>query len=83
MWQGRGPILTRFKDPKDPNNSVWQPWSVPAVKTQTWRENYQDKNIADNPLHPTVADLLIGPERCVQSSAALSAPLHEYLFVFA
>ena len=61
--QGRGPILSRYKDPHDTNNSVWMPWSVPAVKAQNWSENYQDKNIVDNPVMPTVADLLIGPER--------------------
>lgn len=83
--QGRGPILTRFKDPADPKNSVWQPWSVPAVKTQTWQENYQDKNIADNPLHPTVADLLIGPERIVEvrraKYIAISRLTNDYLNV--
>jgi hypothetical protein len=33
---------------------------VPAVKAQPWIFNYEDKNIADNPVHETVADLLIG-----------------------
>lgn len=58
-------ILSRYKDPLVASNSVWSPSSVPAVRAQNWSENYVDKNIADNPVHPTVADLLIAPERCV------------------
>ena len=34
---------------------------MPAVRTQSWLQNYEDDNIADNPVHPTVADKLIGP----------------------
>lgn len=63
--QGRPPILSRFKRPESPLNNAWSPDSVPAVKAQSWEQNYLDKNIADNPLHPTVADLLIGPEQVV------------------
>ena len=62
--------MSRFKDPNDPNNAVWEPWSVPAVKAQNWTENYKDKNIVDNPVHRTVADLLIAPERYVGCASA-------------
>ena len=65
VLQGRPPILSRYKNPNATVNNVWEPSSVPAVKTQSWGENYQDKNIADNPEHPTWADLLIAPEVCV------------------
>lgn len=64
LGQGQPPILTRYKDPTQ--HSLWEPGSVPAVRTQTWEQNYLDKNIADNPLHPTVADLLIGLPRVVE-----------------
>jgi len=37
---------------------------------QTWEQNYEDFNIADNPTHPTVADLLIAPEVIVESRRA-------------
>jgi hypothetical protein len=59
--QGQPIIKTQYKDPR--KNSNWEPNSVLSVKTQTWAENYADKNIADNPVHPTIADLLIGPDR--------------------
>ena len=59
-------IFSRFINPDNPTNSYWSPDSVPAVKSQPWAENYEDKNIMDNPVHPTVADLLIGPHRKVQ-----------------
>ena len=61
--QGQPPILSRYKDPSDPTTSPFQPSSVLSVKTQTWGQNYHDNNIADNPVIPTVADLLIGPDR--------------------
>jgi hypothetical protein len=60
--QGQPPILSRYKAPED--HATWSPNSVLSVKTQTWAENYADKNIADNPIIPTIADLLIGPDRC-------------------
>jgi hypothetical protein len=60
-----GAVASRFLDPADPKNSVWRPSSVPAVKAQSWRENYVDGNIADNPPHPALPDKLIGPERRV------------------
>lgn len=59
--QGQPPIYSRYKDPL--MHSDWMPASVPAVKAQPWVYNYADNNIADNPVHQTVADLLIGPER--------------------
>ncbi len=46
---------------------------MPAVKAQPWVFNYEDKNIADNPVHETVADLLIGLDQYV--SACCSAPI--------
>jgi hypothetical protein len=64
--QGQRVILSRFVNPDVPANSYWSPSSVPAVKAQPWTRNYADKNVADNPVHPTVADLLIGPHRPVQ-----------------
>jgi hypothetical protein len=63
--QAQKVIMTRFVNPDDPKNSYWSPDSVAAVKAQPWTENYEDKNIMDNPVHPTVADLLIGPHRKV------------------
>jgi hypothetical protein len=60
-----GAVVSRFLDPANPDNSVWRPNSVPAVKAQSWRHNYLDGNIADNPPHPALADKLIGPEQLV------------------
>jgi hypothetical protein len=60
-WQGQPPILSRYKAPAD--HASWSPNSVLSVKTQSWADNYADKNIADNPIIPTIADLLIGPDR--------------------
>jgi hypothetical protein len=68
--QGRPPIVSRYLSPNATENNHWSPSSVPAVKTQPWRENYEDKNIADNPPHPTVPDLLIGPEHVVETRRA-------------
>jgi hypothetical protein len=68
--QGRPPILSRYLDPNSTDNSGWSPSSVPAVRTQPWVENYEDKNIADNPPHPTVPDLLIGVEHIAESRRA-------------
>jgi len=64
--QGFVPIASRFLDPNVSANSAWQPESVPAVKAQPWAANYRDKNIADNPTHPTIPDLLIGPHTIVE-----------------
>ena len=63
--QGQNLILSKFINPRNLTNSAWTPGSVPAIKTQPWHRNYADKNIADNPVHPTIADLLIGPLRPV------------------
>ena len=65
--QGRPPILSRYLSPNASENNAWSPSSVPAVKAQPWMQNYEDKNIADNPPHPTVPDLLIGLEHIVES----------------
>ncbi|KAL3801395.1 hypothetical protein HJC23_007005 [Cyclotella cryptica] len=35
-------IRSRFLDPNDPENNVWVPGSVPALKGQTWKANYED-----------------------------------------
>ena len=63
LLQGQTPILSRYKAPDQ--HATWEPDSVLSVKTQPWDQNYADKNIADNPVHATVADLLIGPTRFV------------------
>ena len=57
-----GAVDSRFIDPANKTNSYWLPSSVPAVKAQPWYRNYMDGNVADNPLHPTVPDKLIGPQ---------------------
>jgi hypothetical protein len=81
--QGKPPILSRYKDPTDPENNAFVPGSVPAVRAQEWGANYLDKNIADNPVHPTVPDRLIGPEQNVESRRAkylaVSLLSHDYL----
>lgn len=64
--QARKVVTSRFINPDEPSNSYWSQSSVPAVKAQPWAQNYEDKNVVDNPMHPTVADLLIGPHRPVQ-----------------
>jgi hypothetical protein len=35
-------IHSRFLDPNDPANNVWIPDSVPSVKGQSWKANYDD-----------------------------------------
>lgn len=35
-------IQSRFLDPNDPANNVWIPDSVPGVKGQPWKANYED-----------------------------------------
>jgi hypothetical protein len=35
-------IQSRFLDPNDPANNVWIPLSVPGVKAQTWKANYEE-----------------------------------------
>lgn len=42
LGQGYPVVTSRFKDPKDANNSLWSPESVPSVKAQSWAANYQD-----------------------------------------
>lgn len=65
-----GVVTSRFIDPAFPENSKWMPNSVPAVKAQPWEANYREKNIVDNPLIPTVPDLLIGPNNVVEQRRA-------------
>jgi hypothetical protein len=60
-----GAVDSRFIDPKNMTNSYWLPSSVPAVKAQPWYRNYLDGNVADNPLHHTPPDKLIGPQTLV------------------
>ncbi len=60
----------RFLDPDNPKNSIWSPSSVPAVRTQPWGKNYYDRNIADNPIHPTIQDQLIGLPRIAEQRRA-------------
>jgi hypothetical protein len=64
--QGQLLVTSRFQDPFKPEYSLWRPSSVPAVRAQPWAENYREKNIVDNPIHPTAADLLIGPNAVVE-----------------
>lgn len=35
-------IQSRFLDPNDPKNNVWIPNSVPSVKGQTWKANFEE-----------------------------------------
>ena len=35
-------IRSRFLDPNDPANNAWIPQSVPGVKAQTWKANYEE-----------------------------------------
>lgn len=83
LGQGQPPVETRYKDPTDPANNLWQPDSVPAVKAQSWGANYKDKNIADNPPHTTPPDLLIGLPHIVEwrraKYLALSRLTDDYL----
>ena len=65
-----GPIESRYKDPDQNSNNVWMPSSVDRVKAQEWKYNYLDGNIADNPIHPTLPDKLIGPSFIAQSRRA-------------
>lgn len=44
-------IESRFKDPMEPNNSVWRPDSVPAVKAQPWQYNYIDGSCGIRQFH--------------------------------
>ena len=78
-----GAVASRFLDPADPKNSAWKPSSVPAVKAQSWRHNYIDGNIADNPPHPALPDKLIGPEQLVLTRrskyVAVSRLANDYL----
>jgi len=66
LGQGNPVVTSRFRHPSDPANNAWVQDSVPAVKAQTWEENFFDDNIADNPPHPTVPDKLIGPPKVVE-----------------
>eukprot|EP00501_MAST-03F_sp_TOSAG23-6_P002165 GSMAST32.ASY1.ANO1.2265.1 assembled CDS len=61
-----GQVESKFFDPGYSDNNAWKANSVPAVKSQTWQENYLDGNIADNPPHSTKPDKLIGPTRVVE-----------------
>eukprot|EP01029_Cantina_marsupialis_P006794 TRINITY_DN1749_c0_g3_i2.p1 TRINITY_DN1749_c0_g3~~TRINITY_DN1749_c0_g3_i2.p1 ORF type:complete len:866 (+),score=275.32 TRINITY_DN1749_c0_g3_i2:413-3010(+) len=70
IGQGKPQVETRYRNPDDAENSFWSPSSVPAVKAQSWKDNYADKNIADNPPHPTVPDKLIGVEGIVEQRRA-------------
>jgi hypothetical protein len=48
-------IQSRFLDPNDPANNVWTPKSVPNVKAQIWKANYEDgtcgKRKIDDDMH--------------------------------
>ena len=57
---------SRYKDPDDDANNAWTPSSVTGVRAQSWKYNYLDGNIADNPPHPALPDKLIGPSYIAQ-----------------
>ncbi|KAL7554304.1 hypothetical protein ACHAWF_017742 [Thalassiosira exigua] len=93
-------IQSRFLDPNNPANNAWIPNSVPSIKGQTWKANYEEgtcgkrkinddmqpfdpnlparehpdrgdcSNIVDNPIHPTLPDKRIGPEKVVERRRA-------------
>lgn len=81
--QGIVPITSRYLDPARDDTNYWMPESVPAVKAKEWKFNYRDTNIADNPPHPTVPDLLQGEYIVVQRRrtkyVALSQLTPDYL----
>jgi len=96
----KGGIKSRFLDPNDLTNDVWVPDSVPAVRAQTWSNNFREgtcgmrdpnretrgldprlpnrkprdrgecSNIADNPVHGTPPDNLIGELKTVERRRA-------------
>lgn len=76
-------IRSRFLDPGDPENNLWSPNSVPGVKAQPWGANVQDGNLADNPIHQTLPDQLIGPPKTVEKRrtkyVAISPLTEDYL----
>jgi hypothetical protein len=88
MGQGLRPdeVRSRFMDPSaipGMGGSPWKPESVPAVKAQSWSDNYWEKNIADNPVIPALPDLLIGERMVIQKRrtkfVALSRLSDDYL----
>ena len=66
VGQGVQVIDSRFKNPNSTENNAWQAASVPTVKSQSWSSNFMDANIADNPIHSTLPDKLIGPPQIVE-----------------
>jgi hypothetical protein len=76
-------IQSRYLNPDDPGNNIWLPSSVPGVQAQTWKANVQDRRVADNPIHPTLPDQLIGPPRVVEQRrtkyVAISQLTEDYL----
>lgn len=70
LGQGDPVLESRFKHPNMSANSVWLPSSVPAVKAQSWSNNYLDDNIADNVVHAALPDKLIGPPQVVEQRRA-------------
>ncbi|KAJ1461354.1 hypothetical protein M885DRAFT_457457 [Pelagophyceae sp. CCMP2097] len=93
-------VPSKFKDPRDSNNSFWRPDSVPAVRAQPWANNYVDgscgfdstdedydlndptipfrerrdrgrcSNVADNPMHGTGPDELVGETAVTETRRA-------------
>jgi hypothetical protein len=76
-------IQSRYLNPEDPENNFWLPSSVPGVEAQTWKANAQDRRVADNPVHPTFPDQLLGPPTVVEKRrtkyVAISQLTEDYL----
>lgn len=76
-------IQSRYLNPEDPENNFWLPSSVPGVEAQTWKANAQDRRVADNPIHPTFPDKLLGPPTVVEKRrtkyVAISQLTEDYL----
>ncbi|GBG29577.1 Hypothetical Protein FCC1311_057982 [Hondaea fermentalgiana] len=64
--QGDPIVESRFLNPTLDINNLWMPSSVPTVVAKPWKANYKDGNIADNIVHSTLPDKLIGPPQIVE-----------------
>jgi hypothetical protein len=42
-------VKSRFLDPSDPSNNIWKPDSVPGVRAQAWKYNYEDGSCGKSP----------------------------------
>jgi hypothetical protein len=81
--RGRPAVSSKYLDPLDPVNSQWIPNSVPIENNNlTWLDHYRMKIIVDNPVHPTLPDVLAGESDLVfsRTSGYLSVTLLTYDF---